>query len=83
MFQPQAFNKKKVVTVLFNAHIFLFIPNMMQTVISTTSTLSMYCDFHFHEMETIIKAVQHSEIEVRRYPILQVIVDDNPAFYFK
>lgn len=49
--------------------------------ISTTGTLSMYCDFHFHEMETMINAVQQSEIEVRRYPILQVIVDDNPPFY--
>jgi NAD+ kinase len=49
--------------------------------ISTTGSLSMYCDFHFHEMETMINAVQHSEIEVRRYPILQVIVDDNPPFY--
>ena len=49
--------------------------------ISTTGTLSMYCDFHFHEMETMIHAVQQSEIEVRRYPILQVIVDDNPPFY--
>ena len=49
--------------------------------ISTTGTLSMYCDFHFHEMETIIQAVKHAEIEVRRYPILQVMVDDNPPFY--
>ncbi|WP_019413900.1 NAD kinase [Paenisporosarcina sp. TG20] len=49
--------------------------------ISTTGSLSMYCDFHFHDMESIVKAVQHSQIEVRRYPIIQVIVDDNPPFY--
>lgn len=49
--------------------------------ISTTGSLGMYCDFHFHDMETVIQAVQHAEIEVRRYPILQVIVDDNPPFY--
>lgn len=49
--------------------------------ISTSGSLSMYCDFHFHDMESIVKAVQHSQIEVRRYPIIQVIVDDNPPFY--
>ncbi|QBP40652.1 NAD kinase [Paenisporosarcina antarctica] len=49
--------------------------------ISTTGTLSMYCDFYFHEMETMIQAVLRSEIEIRRYPILQVIVDNNPPFY--
>ena len=49
--------------------------------ISTTGSLGMYCDFHFHDMDTVIQAVQHAEIEVRRYPILQVIVDDNPPFY--
>jgi len=49
--------------------------------ISTSGSLSMYCDFHFHDTETMIKAVQQAELEVRRYPILQVIVDDNPPFY--
>jgi NAD+ kinase len=32
-------------------------------------------------METKITNVKNSEIEVRRYPILQVIADDNPPFY--
>ena len=41
----------------------------------------MYCDFHPHELETMAKAVQQAEIEVRRYPILQVMVDNNPPFY--
>ncbi len=49
--------------------------------ISTTGSLSMYCDFHFHDLETMVTAVQQSEIEVRRYPILQVTVDENPPFY--
>lgn len=49
--------------------------------ISTSGSLSMYCDFHFHDIESIVKAVQLSQIEVRRYPIIQVIVDDNPPFY--
>lgn len=49
--------------------------------ISTTGSLSMYCDFHFNDLETMITDVQNAEIEVRRYPILQVIVDDNPPFY--
>ncbi|MBU0904959.1 MAG: NAD kinase [Firmicutes bacterium] len=49
--------------------------------ISTTGTLGMYCDFHFNDLENMIRDVQNAEIEVRRYPILQVFVDENPAFY--
>lgn len=49
--------------------------------ISTTGSLGMYCDFHFHDLDSMIKDVQNAEIEVRRYPILQVFVDDNPPFY--
>ncbi|AYC29851.1 NAD kinase [Paenisporosarcina cavernae] len=49
--------------------------------ISTTGTLSMYCDFHFHDLETAISSIRSSDIEIRRYPILQVSVDNNPHFY--
>ncbi len=49
--------------------------------VSTTGSLGMYCDFHYNDLEAMIKDVQNAEIEVRRYPILQVIVDDNPPFY--
>lgn len=49
--------------------------------VSTTGSLGMYCDFHFDDLGTMIQDVQNAEIEVRRYPILQVFVDDNPPFY--
>lgn len=49
--------------------------------VSTTGSLGMYCDFHFDDLDTMIQDVQNVEIEVRRYPILQVFVDDNPPFY--
>ncbi|AQQ52800.1 NAD kinase [Planococcus lenghuensis] len=49
--------------------------------ISTTGLLNMYCDFHYHDLHTMIEAVQSSQIEVRRYPVIEVTVDENPAFY--
>ncbi|WP_088006645.1 NAD kinase [Indiicoccus explosivorum] len=49
--------------------------------ISTTGQLNMYCDFHFHDLHTMIESVQSAQIEVRRYPLIEVKVDDNPAFY--
>ncbi|WP_449537256.1 NAD kinase [Ferdinandcohnia sp. Marseille-Q9671] len=49
--------------------------------ISTTGALNLYCDFHSNETDKMVEAMQNEQIEVRRYPLLEVKVDDNPSFY--
>ncbi|MDF0726431.1 NAD kinase [Cytobacillus sp. S13-E01] len=49
--------------------------------ISTTGSLSLYCDFHLDETEKMIEAMQYEQIEVRRYPTIEVKVDDTTSFY--
>ncbi|WP_174730222.1 NAD kinase [Mesobacillus harenae] len=48
--------------------------------ISTTGSLSLYCDFHLTDTSKMIEAITNTEIEVRRYPILDVTIDDETAF---
>ncbi|MFB6467684.1 NAD kinase [Cytobacillus sp. Hz8] len=49
--------------------------------ISTVGKINLYCDFPLEEPEKIIKAINNEQIEVRRYPTLDVKVDDNTSFY--
>lgn len=49
--------------------------------ISTTNTLSMYCDFFAEDIEAIAEAVLHDKIEVRKYPLMEISVNHNPKFY--
>ncbi|MEH7387424.1 NAD kinase [Bacillus sp. JJ1521] len=49
--------------------------------ISTTGTLNLYCDFHAEETEKMVEAMLNKKMEVRRYPIIEVKVDNNPSFY--
>ncbi|GAA0333032.1 NAD kinase [Bacillus carboniphilus] len=49
--------------------------------ISTTGTLSMYCDFHADDEGKMIEAISNEQIEVRRYPTIQATVDDETKFY--
>lgn len=48
---------------------------------STTGQLNMYCDFHLDETEKMMDAMKNDEIEVRRYPTLEVTVDGETNFY--
>ncbi|MGF2617390.1 NAD kinase [Rossellomorea vietnamensis] len=48
--------------------------------ISTTGNLSMYCDFHIDDKEKMIQAMTEEQIEVRRYPTIDVSVDDEATF---
>ncbi|WP_233499270.1 NAD kinase [Bacillus weihaiensis] len=48
--------------------------------IGVDDTLSLYCDFHIDDREKIIHAMKESQIEVRRYPVLEVIVDGKTTF---
>ncbi|MCP8967459.1 NAD kinase [Ectobacillus ponti] len=42
---------------------------------------SFYCDFHIDEGEKAMAEIANTEIEVRRYPIIHVAVDQDTAFY--
>ncbi|MFT4414983.1 NAD kinase [Fredinandcohnia humi] len=49
--------------------------------ISTKGALSLYCDFHLEDTEKMVEAMNNEQIEVRRYPTIEVKVDDNPSFF--
>ncbi|GMB07331.1 NAD kinase [Thermolongibacillus altinsuensis] len=49
--------------------------------VSTLGSLSMYCDFHIHDTEKMIEAMTNEQIEVRKYPTIQVSVNDSISFY--
>ncbi|MBM6617451.1 NAD kinase [Bacillus suaedaesalsae] len=49
--------------------------------LTTHSTLSLYCDFRIEEKEQMIFAMTEKQVEVRRYPIIEVSVDDSTFFY--
>lgn len=42
---------------------------------------SLYSDFHIDDQEGLVEAVSNSKIEVRRYPIIEVTIDEEPPFY--
>lgn len=46
-----------------------------------TDTLGFYTDFMIQDIEQMIQAMKHEEVEVRRYPILKVTVDQEQPFY--
>ncbi|WP_153123910.1 NAD kinase [Peribacillus tepidiphilus] len=49
--------------------------------VSTTGSLNMYCDFHLDDTNKMIEAMTNEQIEVRRYPTIQVSLDGQPPFY--
>ncbi|MBU7593858.1 NAD kinase [Metabacillus halosaccharovorans] len=48
--------------------------------IGVDDTLSLYCDFHLDDREKMLQAMNESQIEVRRYPVLEVKIDNNTTF---
>ncbi|WP_409302180.1 NAD kinase [Peribacillus sp. SCS-155] len=49
--------------------------------ISTTGNLNMYCDFYLDSTSKMIEAMTSENIEVRRYPTIEIKLDDQPSFY--
>ncbi|MDZ5472522.1 NAD kinase [Bacillus sp. 31A1R] len=49
--------------------------------ISTTGKLNVYCDFHIDDTDKMIAAMTNEEIEVRRYPTIDVTIDDEISFH--
>jgi NAD+ kinase len=48
--------------------------------ISTTENLSMYCDFYINDTSKMVEAMTNEQIEVRRYPTIEVTVDGEASF---
>ncbi|OES45753.1 NAD kinase [Domibacillus iocasae] len=42
---------------------------------------SLYCDFHIHDRDAMIEAIQTAGVEVRRYPVLDVHLDGHTHFH--
>ncbi|MGE7600874.1 NAD kinase [Peribacillus sp. NPDC097675] len=49
--------------------------------ISTTGNLNMYCDFHMEDVNSMIVAMTNEQIEVRKYPVIDIQLDDQPFFH--
>lgn len=49
--------------------------------LSVTGKPSLYCDFHFNNLYEMTKAIRNAKLEVRRYPLIQVTIDNHRQFY--
>lgn len=49
--------------------------------ISVTGKRGLYCDFHFNNLSEMTQAIRNSELEVRRYPLIEVTIDEHRPFY--
>ncbi|MCM3704820.1 MULTISPECIES: NAD kinase [Cytobacillus] len=48
--------------------------------ISTTGSLSLYCDFHLDDTDKMVEAMTNEKVEVRRYPTIDITVDEQTSF---
>ncbi|KIL43854.1 inorganic polyphosphate/ATP-NAD kinase [Jeotgalibacillus soli] len=48
--------------------------------VSTSGRRSLYCDFHIDDLSSMIEAMTKEKIEVRRFPTIQVSVDNEASF---
>ena len=49
--------------------------------LSLTGKHGLYCDFHYNNLFEMTQAIRNSDIEVRRYPIIEVTIDNRRPFY--
>lgn len=49
--------------------------------INVSGKLNVYCDFHIDETSKMVEAMTNEQIEVRRYPTIEVTVDGNTMFH--
>ncbi|KAB2338841.1 NAD kinase [Cytobacillus depressus] len=49
--------------------------------ISTLDSPSLYCDFHIDDTDQIMEAMANEKVEVRRYPTIEVMIDNQTSFY--
>ena len=46
-----------------------------------TGKHSLYCDFHYNNLYEMTQAIRDSKLEVRRYPLIEVTIDEHRPFY--
>jgi NAD+ kinase len=49
--------------------------------ISTLPSRGFYCDFQIDDIDHMVEAMTNEQVEVRRYPIIQVTIDDTASFF--
>lgn len=49
--------------------------------IAISNKHSLYCDFHYNDLAAMAKAVQEAQLEVRKYPMIEVTIDEHKPFY--
>ena len=49
--------------------------------ISASGSLNMYCDFPLQDTVRMIESISREQIEVRRYPVIDIQLDNQPSFY--
>jgi NAD+ kinase len=49
--------------------------------ISTFPSRGFYCDFQIDDIDHMVQAMTNEQIEVRKYPIIQVTIDDTASFF--
>lgn len=42
---------------------------------------SLYCDFHYDNLVEMVKTIHMTDIEVRRYPLIEVKINEHSPFY--
>ncbi|WLR50224.1 NAD kinase [Bacillus tianshenii] len=57
-----------------------FRQDCLYTGISADNTSYFYCDFYIKDTKKMIEAMTNEQIEVRRYPTINVTVDDKVSF---
>lgn len=49
--------------------------------ISVMGKHSLYCDFHYDNLAEMMQTIQNAQLEVRRYPLIEVTIDEHKPFY--
>lgn len=49
--------------------------------IAVAGKQSMYCDFEYDNLDAMVETIREAEIEVRRYPLIEVAIDAHKPFY--
>ncbi|MBU8879733.1 NAD kinase [Bacillus sp. FJAT-29790] len=48
--------------------------------ISTVGNVSLYCDFHIDDEQKMVESMTNEQIEVRKYPTIEVTIDGQSSF---
>ncbi|MFC4556706.1 NAD kinase [Virgibacillus kekensis] len=58
-----------------------FRQDCLYTGITQANESGLYCDFNMDNFDEMLHSMEHEELEVRRFPITEVQVNDEPSFY--